>query len=110
VSTQSEKPTEIAAAEVDLLAPDDTTALRDPPPGSRTETQLRARVAELEAQLVDLSRCLADAENRAAELVAVRAELDTVQRNLAVIAASRSWRLTAPLRSGMRDVRRRLQG
>jgi hypothetical protein len=89
------------------------------PPASRVEAQLRARVVELEARLVEVTRCLEAAEHEAdlARGAAKEARIvaDDVERahrrtedRLAVICASRSWRITSPLRSGMRSMRGRL--
>jgi hypothetical protein len=81
-----------------------------PPRPSRTEVQLRARVAELEARLADVTRCLESAENRAAELLAMREQVVSVQadaeRRLAELANSNSWRMTKPLRSARAWIRR----
>jgi predicted RNase H-like nuclease (RuvC/YqgF family) len=90
---------------------------------SRAEGQLRGRVADLEARLADLARCLEDAEQRAAELLAVservrqleaqlteakseseRVRLD-LERRHAAITSTRSWRLTEPLRSAANRIR-----
>ncbi len=88
---------------------------RDGQAGSRTEAwdgrveiQLRARVEQLEAALEDAGRCLEDAERRAAELLASRARVEYLERKLALMVASRSWRLAAPLRNEMTRARRLL--
>jgi hypothetical protein len=80
-----------------------------PPPRSRTEVQLQARIAELEARVADITRCLEAAEQRAVERVgqADAARLEA-ERVLAVIASSRSWRMTSLLRGTMERVRRAL--
>ena len=76
---------------------------RTPPPQSRVEAQLRWQVAEVEARLAEVTRCLEAAENAAA----VRAEaLEQWERRFDAIATSKSWRMTGPLRSGARRIRR----
>lgn len=83
------------------------SARREPPPAGPTEARLHARVAELEARLSEVSRCLVDAENRAAERQRAVEELD---RRYTVIATSRSWRMTRALRAAggrVRDLFRR---
>jgi hypothetical protein len=72
---------------------------------SRLEAQLRARVAQLEAALEDSAGCLEDAERRASELMAVTAQLESLEETLAVIVASKSWRLTTPLRRAVERAR-----
>lgn len=88
-------------------------------PASRTEVRLRIRVAELEAQLVELAECLQGAEQRASELLSARdrivaleaavAEADAARREaedkLVEIAVSRSWQMTKPLRAAMQRLR-----
>jgi hypothetical protein len=110
MSSKTEKPTQVPEAELGSLAPKSgqrrSTGRREPPAASRTEAQLRARVAELEAQLTDVARCLEAAENRAAELLAVHDALREAERKLAVIKATRSWRFTAPVRTVGQRVRR----
>ena len=109
---QTEKASQVSEAELGSLAPKSgqrrSAGRREPPAASRTEAQLRARVAELEAQLADVARCLEAAENRAAELLAARDALREAERKLAVISATRSWRLTAPVRIVGQRVRRLL--
>lgn len=79
-------------------------------PAGHREAQLRARVAELEAQLDGIAACLDQAETRAAEVVALRAELQVVaagyERRIADIRKTRSWRFTAPLRAWNRYMNR----
>jgi hypothetical protein len=67
------------------------------------EAQLRARVDELEARVTEITRCLEVAEHAAdhARLAASQAEL-----TMETIRATTTWRMTAPLRSGMGRVRR----
>jgi hypothetical protein len=112
VLSSFEKQTEMAEPETGGLAPASArpraTPRRERSPNGRAEAQLRARVAELEARLADVGRCLEAAESRAADRLALQAELDLAWHRLAVIEASRSWRLTRPLRSGMARVRRLL--
>ncbi|MGA2009568.1 MAG: hypothetical protein ABSH51_03385 [Solirubrobacteraceae bacterium] len=62
-------------------------------------------MAELEARLADMSECLQDAEQRAGELLVVRARTELLEQTFAVIVASRSWRFTRPLRRVMAGVR-----
>lgn len=94
-----------------------------PPAASRAEAQLRGQAADLEARLDEVTRCLEDAEHRAAELLALservkqleaqltaaRAESDRVrlelERRHAAITSSRSWRLTGPMRSAANRAR-----
>lgn len=88
-------------------------------PASRVEAQLRARIAELESKLAEVLRCLQDAEGRAAEVLVMKERvrsleeertvndnLEDAHRRLAVIAGSRSWRITKPLRSVAQRARR----
>jgi hypothetical protein len=107
MSSKSEKQTESTEAEVGVLAPASrplrAAARRESPPEGRAETQLRARVAELEAQLVEVARCLADAETRTADR---QTELDLVWGNLHAMSASWSWRVTKPIRSAKARLRR----
>jgi predicted RNase H-like nuclease (RuvC/YqgF family) len=96
----------------------------------REQSLLRAQVDELQERLADVSRCLEDAELRAAELVAVHARAEMLEDELnaarsradsleeeltamrhmeqsfARLAASRSWRYTKPLRAAKRGVLR----
>jgi hypothetical protein len=72
---------------------------------NRIEADLRARLTELEARLADVSRCLEDAEQRAGELLATQARAALLEQRIAVILTSRSWRLTTPLRRGMKRAR-----
>ena len=106
MSTDPDKAPRLAEPHLGVL-PADLGAVAEPHEAAgRTEAQLRARVRQLEAALEDAGRCLEDAERRAAELLAARAEIQDLQRRLGVIATSRTWRLTAPLRSAMARVRR----
>jgi hypothetical protein len=82
-------------------------------PASSQEAQLRARIAQLEAALADSGRCLEDAEQRAGRLLEAQARIRTLEDDLAVlertlkaVAASKSWRLTAPLRRLLARTRR----
>jgi hypothetical protein len=83
---------------------------RPPSPASRTEVRLRIQVAELEEQLAEIAACLQAAEQRAAELLGTRDQMETAtaeaERRFAVIAGSRSWQLTKPLRLAMDRLRR----
>jgi hypothetical protein len=112
MSSESENPTERPEPEVGvfpLSAPARrAVARRQPAPASQVEAQLRARIAELEAQLTEAARCLQAAENRSADRLALRAALDLSEHRLAVTTASRSWRFTRLLRSFMARVRRPL--
>ena len=89
---------------------------RPPSPASRTEVRLRIRVAELEAQLVEMAACLEAAERRASELLTARdrtavdaeAERREAERRYAEIAGSRSWQLTKPFRTAAGRLRRSL--
>ena len=105
-STQTAKPPEL-----DGNAPPTTSApLRSPrrspsPPASRVEAQLRARVDELEARLTEVTRCLEVAEGAAD---AARLAARDAEQTLETIKGTRSWQMTAPMRSGMGRVRRML--
>lgn len=72
--------------------------------------QVRARITELEARLADVTRCLEDAERGREEarvaLVAAEDSRRAAQVKLERIEATRSWRLTAPVRGAMGWVRR----
>jgi hypothetical protein len=82
--------------------PQQSARRRKTPPQSRVEAQLRWRVAEVEARLAEVTRCLEAAENAAA----VRAETIRVwERKFDAIATSKSWRMTGFLRSGARRIR-----
>ncbi len=72
---------------------------------ARIEVQLRAQLADLEARVADLSRCLEDAEQRAAELVAIQRWAAVHEQRMAIILNSHSWRLTTPLRRIMEHLR-----
>jgi hypothetical protein len=91
------------------LAPFKMAAVHATPNGgttnARIEVQLRAQLADLEARVADLSRCLEDAEQRAGELLTMQAWAALLEQRMAVILSSRSWRLTTPLRRIMKDVR-----
>ncbi len=82
-------------------------------------------MTELELQLGEIAHCLEDAENRAAEVIALREEVIAVreevialherlltalaaERELAVIVRTRSWRYTTPARTVGKHVRRQL--
>lgn len=112
MSTEPEKPsrmTEPPLIVVPAIEREDEARSRDDITAGRVEIQLRARVEQLEAALGDAGRCLEDAEHRAAELLASRARTEDLERKLAVIVASRSWRLAAPLRNEMQRARRLLR-
>ena len=64
---------------------------------------MRWRVAEVEARLAEVTRCLEAAENTAALRAAA---LDVAERKFDAIATSKSWRMTGPLRSGATRIRR----
>jgi hypothetical protein len=66
---------------------------------------LGERLASAEAERATLGERLASAEAERAEL---HGRLVTIQTALAAVWASRSWRLTAPLRSVLKLLRRRL--
>lgn len=114
MSNEPERQAELEGPGLDACDP----ALRTPRVGTpepspldgRGETQLRARVAELEAQLVEIARCLEDSEARAADAVALRADFETVMGTLRRMEASRSWRLTRPMRSAIGRLRGRRSG
>ena len=99
-----------------------TAARPESPPDGRAEARLRARVAELEAQLAQITQCLEDAETRAAELLAARDRITTLEtqlgraseahdalreleRKYTIVTTSRSWLMTAPLRRRMERIR-----
>jgi TolA-binding protein len=75
---------------------------RASPPQSRVEAQLRWRMAELEARVSELGRCLGAAEYRSSELVQT---VEEAERRFEAIATSKSWRMTGFLRSGARRIR-----
>jgi predicted nucleic acid-binding Zn-ribbon protein len=52
-------------------------------PESRTEARLRARIADLEAKLAELTHCLESAETRASEVLFLRALVDARTSELA---------------------------
>ncbi len=91
---------------------------RTPPAAGHAEAQLRARVTELEVQLGEVARCLEDAENRAAEVLALRERAGSLEarlvtavaaeRTLAMVERTRTWRFTAPVRTAGKHVRRLL--
>jgi len=87
---------------------------RQPPPANRAEGRLRFEVAELQARLAEVTRCLEAAENRTAEVVRARDELAAaaadLDRRMAVIVASRSWRMTGSLRAVGRRLRSLFKG
>ncbi len=86
-------------------APQRSARRRASAPRSRDEARLRERVAELEARLTEVTRCLEDAENRADHAGAAARQ---AEQTLETIRATTSWKLTAPLRTGMGRVRRML--
>jgi hypothetical protein len=88
------------------------TRSQEQPADAGTEIRLRARIEQLETALLDAARCLEDAERRAAEVLAMERELGPARvavRKLEVIEASRSWRLTTPLRRYAARARRLLK-
>lgn len=89
------------AAAVELPA----SRRRAPKPQNRAEAQLQARVAELEARVSEITRCLEAAESEA-ELARRRAA--DAERTLEMVRATRTWRMTGPLRSGMGRLRHML--
>ena len=106
-NNDSERSTPAAEPDMDAspatAPPQRSPRRRTSPPQSRVEAQLRWRVAEVEARLAEVTRCLEAAENAAA----VRADaLDEWERRFDAIATSKSWRMTGPLRSGARRIRR----
>jgi hypothetical protein len=109
-STPTVKPANVdrnAPPERNAPAPPPRSPRRGPsPPQSRVEAKLRARVDELEARVSEITRCLEGAEH-AAEVA--RSEARQAQQTLEMIKATRSWQMTAPLRSGMGRVRRMLR-
>ena len=72
-------------------------------PDGRMEAQLRARVGELEAQLIEVATCLEAAEARTE---AARTEIDRAWGVVGDMANSLSWRYTSALRSVLARVRR----
>jgi hypothetical protein len=63
-------------------------------------------VVDLEARVAELTRCLASAEARAAELVALRDARANCEYRFTELANSRSWRMTKPLRAATAGIRR----
>jgi hypothetical protein len=63
------------------------------PAADHNVAHLRARIAMLQQQLAEVVSCLENAETRAAEAQALQAKI-------AEYKATRSWRYTAPLRTG----------
>jgi len=117
---ESETPIGTARAENGVLARESVQRLvngrREPAAAGRAEAQLRARVVELEMQLGEVVRCLEDAENRAAEVLALRervgsleARLVASERKLTIIVGTRTWRYTTPVRTAGKHVRRLLR-
>lgn len=67
---------------------------------ARTDAAIRAdRLAMLDAPLREALLC--------DEILALRAELDGARADMAALRASRSWRLTAPVRALARGLTRR---
>jgi hypothetical protein len=100
--------TESAEPEARVLAaapgPERAVAHRASPNDGRIEAQLRVRVGELEAQLIEVATCLEAAEARTA---AVQAEADRAWGVVDLMANSRSWRYTTAVRSTLARLRRR---
>jgi len=91
MSNESETPTATPTPENGVLARESlqrrVNGRREPPATGHAAAQLRARVTELEVQLVP----------------AVAAE-----RTLATVQRTRTWRFTAPVRTAGKHVRRLL--
>jgi hypothetical protein len=106
MSSEAEQSDRVAEPELGVTGPPTNhrpPSRREPHPASRTEAKLRVQVTELETRLSEVSRCLVDAENRVAER---QGAVEDLERRYAVIATSRSWRMTSGLRSAARGVRR----
>jgi hypothetical protein len=63
-------------------------------------------VVDLEARVTELTSCLASAEARAAELVALKAVQSDCEWRFAELENSWSWRMTKPLRAATAGIRR----
>ncbi len=105
----ADPPLEIASSANDRLR-----GHLEPGATSRSEAQLRSKLAELDARLAEVTRCLEAAETRAAEVASAKGEIEAqlrrLERRLAVIVSSRSWRMTRPLRTSGRLMRSLLRG
>lgn len=122
MSSESETPTATTRPENGVLARESlqrrVNGRREPPATGHAAAQLRARVTELEVQLGEVARCLEDAENRAAEVLALRERVGSLEarlvpavaaeRTLATVQRTRTWRFTAPVRTAGKHVRRLL--
>jgi hypothetical protein len=111
MSTERGDPLHVPEPQLSVLGSDQTglPLAGEPAPepeSGRVEAQLQGRIAQLEAAVTDLGRCLEDAEQRAAELEATRARAAALEEKLAVVVTSRSWRLTTPLRRAVQRARR----
>jgi DNA repair exonuclease SbcCD ATPase subunit len=91
MSTESEKSARMAEPELEVVAstppPPRLGAPAERPPASRLEAQLHVRVGELQAQLAEVTRCLADAENRASELLSLREQAKQLESQAAEVFA-----------------------
>jgi hypothetical protein len=112
MSTASEKATPAVEAPVTgdgfQSGPRLATANAEAPAADHAEAQLRARIATLQAQLAEVTSCLESAETRAAEVASLRVRVAALEAKVAAYNTTRSWRYTAPLRSGGKYLRRRL--
>lgn len=93
-----------------MPAEDNAVHARSPrgEPSSQAEARLRAHAAQLEARLLEVTHCLEQAEQRSAEVLTLRDQLQRYENALraaeqkhVALTNTRSWRLTEPLRSGM---------
>lgn len=109
MSGEPDQHTEAAQPAVGVPAPTSrllrAEARRESSLDGRLETQLRARIADLEAQLIEVARCLNAAEAHAASL---QDEVDRAWGTVTMMADSKSWRYTTALRSVIGRVRRLL--
>ena len=80
-----------------------TARRRATAPRSRVEAQLRARVDELEARVTEITRCLEVAEHAGDQ---ARTAARQAEQTIETIRGTRSWKMTAFMRSAMARVRR----